>query len=181
MAIPPSSAVMPRRPVAPFMRQEQSSLESRGTFLLHGCGLVRNGRAFLFLARSGGGKSTLARICRDQTDCLSDEHLLLDTKRLRLSAPPCCPSAAFPEGAPLATAFLLQKTPDLVIAPVGAAELLSVLMRELYPSSWDPEHARRLLDKAGKAARDIPAFTLGFALTTDPEALWNAIRGSTKS
>lgn len=154
-----------------FSREAQRTAEERGLLLLHGCGLAKDGRAYLFLARSGGGKSTLARLSAPETECLSDEHLLLDTEKLLLSAPPCCPSDTLP----LAAAFVLEKTPSLAISPAAPGALLSVLARELYPSTWEPAHARLLLERLGAAARRLPAFRLGFSLSTDPAALWKAI------
>lgn len=172
MAFEAREAIPAKRiPLHPFDRDRQCALEEEGKLLLHGCGLVKDGRAYLFLACSGGGKSTLAALSAGETGCLSDEHLLLDTERLILSAPPCCPS----EAAPAAAAFILEKTPALAVAPAGPGELLSALARELYPSSWEPAHARLLLERLADAARRLPAFRLGFSLSTDPEALWKAI------
>ncbi len=174
----PALRVPPKRePQHPFTRDEQRRLEDEGKILLHGCGLARGGRAHLFLAPSGGGKSTLAALSANEAACLSDEHLLLDTTRMVLSAPPCCPS---PE-APLAAAFLLAKTPVLSVAPVPPGALLAALARELYASSWEPAHARGLLARLAGAAARLPAFTLGFSPATDPAALWNGIDQATRS
>lgn len=176
------TAVSKRLPLHPFPRASQREREERGQILLHGCGLVRGGRAHLFLAPSGGGKSTLAALSAGKAACLSDEHLLLDTGRLRLSAPPCCPSPEFPDGVTLVAAFILRQTPALEIAPADPGALLSVLVRELYPSSWDdPVHANALLGRLGTAAERLPAFTLGFALSTAPTALWNGIDKATRN
>lgn len=160
-----------------FPRSAQRLIEERGGLLLHGCGLVREGRAWLFLAPSGGGKSTLARLSARKAECLSDEHLVLlpagpqgDAARSppRLLSPPCCPSARFPDGAPLAAAFALAKGPDLSFSPMTPAALAAAILREVYPSTWEAPHAERLLASVRRVAEAVPAFTLRFALDSDP-------------
>ncbi len=179
MPTPTQSGVVtpPKRtPLRLISKEEQRDLENRGTLTLHGCGLVRQGQAYLFLARSGGGKSTLAGLSGRHADCLSDEHLILGTSgALSLGAPPCCPVLRFPQGAPLAAGFVLEKHPALKIRPLASAAFAATLMRELYPSTWEENHARRLLLSAVGAASRLPTYVLGFSLSTPPEDLWNAI------
>lgn len=72
-------------------------------------------------------------------------------------------------------AFVLCRTVTIEIRPLEAGGLLSALARELYPSTWEPAHARLLLDRLAAVAQRLRAFSLGFSLSTDPAALWSAI------
>lgn len=160
-----------RRDLFPPERQE--ALERAGTLLIHGCGLAREGKGYLFLAPSGGGKSTLARLSTGSADCLSDEHLLLLTGgHPRIAAPPCCPAVAFPEGIEIEKAFVLGKEGSLSFAPLTPGELLAALAPQIYASSWEPDAARGILGAARRACERIPAWRMAFALDSRP---WDRI------
>jgi hypothetical protein len=54
------------------------SLARRGGFLIHACGAVVNGRAFVFAGHSGDGKTTLSRLLADEgVELLSDERIAI--------------------------------------------------------------------------------------------------------
>ena len=135
-------------------------------FLLHAASVVRDGKAYVFVGRSGAGKSTVASLS-PQGSVLTDEISLI--KRVngewRAFGTPFWGefrADGINTSAPLAGIFRLIQSSDNCVEPVRASELLkSLLPCVLFFSSEAADH-RRLLKILAAASAEIPGYCLQF-------------------
>ncbi len=161
------------RMIGPYSPILHDTVRDHG-LLLHGSAGVRRGRAYLFLAPPGGGKSTLAALCDDAgIPVLADEFALLLEKDCRFYVRP----------------LVRQSREDLARVPVGEESLLRKLFflekggdpnavaltsvaavaRTLKESAvfgferWSPSERLVALDRVIRLFRAVPAYVLHFS------------------
>ena len=141
-----------------------------GAMVVHGCGLVADGRGLLFCGHSGAGKTTTAllwRAHRRGTEVLSDDRIVV---RLRAGRPwifgtPWHGSGRFaePRGVPLSAVFFLRQAkrsrPSDLATPTAAAHLFA----RSFPPPWSGPGIDRVLALCARVARTVPCRTLSFA------------------
>lgn len=135
-------------------------------FLLHAASIVRNGKAFVFVGRSGAGKSTVASLS-PRGSVLTDEISLIkhvDGEWHAFGTPFWGEFRA--EGAnisaPLGGIFRLVQSPENRIEPLRPGELLkSLLPCVLFFSSVLGDH-HRLLQILASTSQEIPGYNLKF-------------------
>lgn len=160
---------------AAIQRSFAEFLLRHSTLLLHGSTVAVDGRAYLFTARSGTGKSTHTR--RWQEVFGSRAQMVNDDKPfLRISD-----SGVFAHGSPwsgkhgldnnicvpLAGICLLERGPENIIRPAAPEEMLPMLLHESY-APRNPEQTevyRRLVEAL---ARKVPLWHM--FCNRDPEA-----------
>ena len=153
-----------------------------GVLLMHGSALCMDGEAYIFIAPSGTGKSTHARLWRetfgDRVWMINDDKPMLrigdngvtvfgtpwDGKH-RLSRNAC---------APLKAVVWLTRDRTNHIEPLSRAEAFPLLLRQCYTSKR-PETMARILAME-KTLLDSSAF-YSLGCTTDPEAAVTAWQG----
>lgn len=148
-------------------------LPLRGALPLHAAGLDLDGAGLAFFGVSGAGKSTLAGLAPGPV--LSDELVVAGGE------PPLLRGSGFwgelGEGRPAApvplySLFELDKQPGLELRQLPATEafrrLLAVTLVPPQAEAW-----RAALDVAGRLAREVPAWRLGW---TPAEPPWSALR-----
>lgn len=140
-----------------FLRSLISSLlPRRGGFMLHSAGIVKKGKAYLFLGESGAGKSTLSKLAAGAgLEVVSDEMnlLRLEGGRYRVYGSPFwgemrCEGR--PGSWPLGGIRLLGKARVNRAAPCGGGEALRSLLRCQLNFEKGPDTGELLL---GNAAR----------------------------
>jgi hypothetical protein len=117
----------------------------KGAFLLHGTGIVRDGKGYVFFGPSGAGKSTTAALVREadpRATVVGDDAVIvsLEGARPRLHAAPlgCGYSTDAPPNlsAPLAGLFALEQGEAHAVQPLeaagGVASLLASAMCVRY-------------------------------------------------
>ena len=173
----------PAEMLEPFMRPlwVVKAVETLGTYWhvnhggapFHAAGVARDGQGFLFLGRSGAGKSTVARLS-EQAGCtiVHDDHVLVgwNSGRYLLAHPG---SRAEPV---LRAVFLLkQSTQDRVIA-LSADAVGAGLEASLRECAWGRDLSGPWLQEAfGNAAtlaQRVPGYALCFRRSSD---FWSAI------
>ena len=99
--------------------------------ILHCSGVVCNGRAALFLASDGGGKTTLLKDFPGQF-VLNDDRVVLrrDSDRIIAHSTPFGRIFNGPQQAPLGGLFLLEKAAHFEIIPIPASEIVKHLWDE---------------------------------------------------
>jgi hypothetical protein len=136
---------------------------------MHACGLIdRSGSGYLFAGQSGAGKTTVARLWRDQpgVTILSDDRIVLRAigDRLWMYGTPWHGDEplASPARVPLSRVFLLQQASRPALVPINKVEAAA----RLFASSFPPFHSRdgvrfslALLDRLVHA---IPCLELRF-------------------
>lgn len=145
-----------------FLRSLISFLLLReGGFMLHSAGIVKNGKAHLFLGKSGAGKSTLSKLAAATGgEVISDEINLLrfEKGRFRAYGSPFwgeMRADGRPGSWPLGGIHLLGKARKNSLSACQGGEALKLLLRCLVNFDKSPEagglaleNASRLLAKA---------------------------------
>ncbi len=135
-------------------------------FLLHGASVIRNGKAFVFVGRSGAGKSTVASLS-PLGSVLTDEISLLkrvDGEWRAFGTPFWGEFRA--DGAnisaPVGGIFRLVQSPENRVETMRPAELLKSLLPCVLFFSCEPGDHHRLLQILVGASQEIFGYNLQF-------------------
>lgn len=133
---------------------------------LHSSAILHNGKAYLFSAPSGGGKSTHAALWEKYfgAKVLNGDKTIISvtSDSCRAHGGPVAGSSNIfcTASAPLAAIILLQKAPQNRIAPaLGYSALLS-LYSETIKSTWDSAFNSRILELLERIQKSTPIFKL---------------------
>lgn len=153
-------------------------LSTEGGFLLHASSAVRAGRAFLFTGPSGAGKSTIVGLAPDGVTVLTDEisYLRRTGEGYVAFGTPFAGELSDlgePASAPVAGLFQLGRGLDNRREPLGAAETVRTLMRNILFFADDSQLVDRVLDTACDFASCVPAFRLLFA---PDQRVWSTLQ-----
>lgn len=152
-------------------------LAKEGGFLIHACSAVRNGRAFLFPGVSGAGKTTMARFAPEDTVLLTDEISYVKKQEggyFAFGTPFAGELAKVGENlrAPIAGLYFLAKGPQNKIEPVGRAEAIRSLLKNILFFAEDAELVKLVFESACEFASQVPVYVLTFV----PDArVWEMI------
>lgn len=137
-----------------------------GRVILHASAVIYQGRAFLFSAPSGGGKSTHAAIWRDcfGAEILNGDKVILyaGSNGLMACGSPIAGSSEIyiPKCVPLAAVYLLKKAPANRIDPVSQREAILSLYSEAVKSARDADFNSCLLDCIVSLNRKTDVYSL---------------------
>jgi hypothetical protein len=140
-----------------------------GGLVLHSSAAVVGERAFLFVGRSGAGKSTAARLSLEAGHgVLSDDLNAIERSAdsFRLRALPftgdLAPSVARPGSFPIERLCRLEQYPSHEATPLSRAEQVALLVACAPFLNADPERSSALLERAAALAEALPGCTLRF-------------------
>ncbi|BAO43701.1 hypothetical protein TBH_C0764 [Thiolapillus brandeum] len=160
-----------------------AALQRRGLFL-HSAGIVVDNQAWLFLGRSGAGKTTLSRLALKQgADILSDDaNMLLPDAAGRYHAGPV-PFAGelgdvnkdARQDYPVAGLLWLEQDDCLECADLPPAQQLARTMACCPVVNVDPFRGEKLLDVIENLLKQVPMRVLHFRKTDPFEAILKAI------
>jgi hypothetical protein len=142
------------------------ALLPRQGFLLHAASVVRNGRAYVFMGRSGAGKSTVASLSPEGS-VLTDEISLIRFERdgWRAHGTPFWGefrAAGHNRNYPIAGIYCLTQAPEDRVIPVKPKELLRAMLPCVLFFSPEREANEALLNILMKFVREVPCFQLRF-------------------
>lgn len=156
-------------------------------FLIHSCGVIHDGRGYLFAGASGKGKSTVARqLAAGGKSLLGDDMILVshDINGWQAHGSPMggeLPRATLVnDSVPLTAIFLIEQEGQTGWRAVSAAEATAALIGLVVPSypltkvapqqlsDYNHETAEILFDEAALLAGDVPAYRLGLSLEDPP-------------
>ncbi|MDR1728371.1 MAG: hypothetical protein LBT74_10695 [Acidobacteriota bacterium] len=141
---------------------------SRGALLVHASAVVAEGRAWLFLGKSGTGKSTHSRLWLAEvagSRLLNDDNpvvrLLPDGSVRAYGSPwsgktPCYVN----EDAPVGACVRLRQAPCNAVAANRPAQAFAHLLASCSTMMWDKRVHGGVCDTLGKIAATVPSFTL---------------------
>lgn len=134
--------------------------------LLHASAVIYQGKAYLFSAPSGGGKSTHAELWRAHygAKLLNGDKVVLQIQKLGCTAwgSPVAGSSGIYEnlGAPIGAIFILNKAPQDRVLPLSRRAALLALYSETIKSGTDPAVNIRLLDLLEQLQASVPVLSL---------------------
>lgn len=162
------SSAYPLEDIEYFVRVIYALLAFRsGGLLLHGAGIVRAGRGYLFCGYSGSGKTTVARLSPDD-QVLNDDLVvaLPDGDRWLLYATPFWnPTQVRPSGikcAPLIALLRLVQNTTVLLEPMGAGQALAEIIANVPVLPADPALSAALLLRGQQLLHATPAYRLHF-------------------
>jgi hypothetical protein len=140
--------------------------QGRGT-ILHACGVVDEGRGFLFCGVSGAGKSTMANIWKPtHATLLSDDRIIV--RRMdgvfRMYGTPWHGDANVcdPGNAPLEKVFFIVHADRNYAKPISPIDAASRLLVRCFPPFWDKEGMEFVTNFLAEVAEEVPCYELGF-------------------
>lgn len=151
----------------------------RGGILLHGAGVVRDGRAFAFFGPSGSGKTTVTTFSSGDL-ILSDDLLLIvrDGDGMKASSVPfrglLTPPATSDRLYPLAGLYRLVKDTNVFVEELSRPRAVGEIVQSLPFVTDRAETAPKILDVVSDLAEAAPIHRLHFR--KDPE-FWRVIDG----
>lgn len=157
-------------------------LNQLGGVLLHSAGVLRESRAYLFLGRSGAGKTTISRICQ-----AAGLEVLSDDMNAVLPAAGGAVVEKLPfagdlgqtgkrvGGGDLAALFRLEQAPEHTLKPLAEPEAVALLVSCSPYLNADPHRTDRLLHNARYLLRGCTANALAFR--PDPD-FWKLLEDS---
>ncbi|MDH3255846.1 MAG: hypothetical protein OEM62_12690, partial [Acidobacteriota bacterium] len=157
-------------------------LNQLGGVLLHSAGVVRASRAYLFLGRSGAGKTTISRISRAAgLEVLSDDMnaVLPSVGGAVVEKLPFAgdlgQTGSRAGGGDLAALFRLEKAAAHNLRPLSEPEAVALLVSCSPYLNADPHRTDELLHNARRLLRGCTANVLAFR--PDPD-FWKLLEDS---
>lgn len=145
-----------------------------GGVMMHSSCVLTEGKVLLFSGMSGAGKTTLARLWREQgATLLNDERNMLVPRQgpVHAGASPWHgeENQIDPATGPLAAIFFLKQAPLNHLRPMPLTESLGRMMTTAFIPVYMPEGTARTLDACAAILEKVPAYELSF--TPDARAL----------
>lgn len=142
--------------------------------MMHSSCVLAEGKVLLFSGMSGAGKTTLARLWREQgATLLNDERNMLVPRKsqIRAGASPWHgeENQINPATGPLAAIFFLKQAPLNQLRPMPLSESLGRMMTTAFIPVYMPEGTSRTLDACAAILEKVPAYELSF--TPDARAI----------
>lgn len=147
--------------------------------LLHACGVVLEGRGYVFFGPSGAGKTTVARLADGHAEVLCDENVVLRPAGpgFEVLSTPLWGWSTPPEmirrtnrATALAGLYTLTHAPDFGLARLAPAQAVAALLATEKVATERVESAAAWLAVAARIVERIPVHTLSFLPTTE---LWS--------
>lgn len=136
--------------------------------MIHACGVVQDGKGYIFAGPSNAGKTTLARLWTEFSDAtiLGDECLILRKRDNRFwvyGTPWVGEADAFsPSGAPVEQIFFIHHAPQNVLTATSPARAAEQLLAQSILTPHDSFAVEYGLDFCLNFVTEIPAHDYGF-------------------
>ncbi|MEZ5071061.1 MAG: hypothetical protein R2751_08850 [Bacteroidales bacterium] len=137
--------------------------------LVHGSGVMLNGRGFLFLGRSGAGKSTMAHLwVRCGAEIIHDDRLLLrkEGNQWIAHSTPVLPGDR-PVCHPVHHIGLLRQDSISAALPVKGTAAFESILEHCIQHQYDREVLEMQITEIENLAKDIPVHAVSFPKKTD--------------
>lgn len=134
--------------------------------VLHASAVLYQGKAYLFSAPSGGGKSTHAALWQSHfgAEILNGDKVILyegENGVMACGSPIAGSSEIYKnKTAPVAALYLLKKAPHNRVTPIASRSAVLSLYSEAVKSKQDADFNVRLLDLLVSMEKKLPVFSL---------------------
>jgi hypothetical protein len=141
-----------------------------GGGIVHACGINLNGKGLLFIAPSGGGKTTMGRLCGSRK-IINDDTVIVSRRNGEFMLNPFPWSGRirhyFHPEVVLSGAFFLDKAKENSIRPMDRQEAVRKLFRNYLPPLRfnDGKSTDNMLNFNMGFINKVPCFNLGFKPT----------------
>ena len=150
----------------------------RNGFLLHACGIIRNGKAYVFFGPSESGKTTVAMFSRKYT-ILSDDLVIVRriNNQTRAFGVPFRGDAPFAlvnknESAPIAGFFELRKSSFFRLEKLNRPLAVAKLVSNIPFLEGKPMLSEKMISVCNGVVADIPCYTMYF---TKDDSFWQGV------
>lgn len=173
-----SSAPRPDYAVDSLLRVILSyRLRERGGLLIHAAGVMRGGAGYLFVGKSGAGKTTTARLSAPTSTILSDDLTILfvGAEGAEVFGSPFFgefATSGVNRGAPLAGIYFLEQAPATAVLPIPRRDAVTRLLQSLMIFDPDGAGVTGALRLVADVCERVPCRRLRFV--PDP-SFWRAI------
>jgi hypothetical protein len=140
-------------------------LSRRQGLLFHGCGVMDNGRGYLFLGFSGHGKSTMASLWRKESIVLDDDRIILRKRRGRFwmfAAPWYGRDVGTAKAVLLDRIFFIRHGLRNRAYRENNSDALLLLLNYSYRPLWDKEGIEQNIELCTQLAYKLPCYILDF-------------------
>ena len=141
-------------------------LIQRGGLLVHGCGIERHSKGYLFAGKSGDGKSTIAKLWEEEAEILNDEFIALvfHEGQYKIYGTPWTgnDSEGLYGGYPLENLFFLHHSSTNAARKVAGTMAASMLFARCFAPIWYKKGIDLTLDVVEHLVRHVPCYNLGF-------------------
>ena len=160
-----------------FLRITTSLLifKNRG-IMIHGAGILHQGRGYLFFGSSGSGKTTISKLSVDD-DVLNDDLIVLlpsENGWIMCSTPFWNPTQIEPKmGAVLLSGiYRLVKSKSVFIRPFTSGQALAEVLANIPVIATDSTRSQILIERCMQLLKTTPAYQLHF---TPDNSFWQTI------
>lgn len=150
-------------------------LLNEGGVILHSSYILYKGRAILFSAPSGTGKSTQADLWKNHAGAVivnGDRSILKKENGIwRVHGLPMCGSSKICQNvsAPLESVVLLSKLPENKLSVAKPGEALGRMYRECTVNAWNEGCVNKVMDMLTDLISEVKVYSYG--CTKEPEAV----------
>jgi hypothetical protein len=143
------------------------NLLGRGRGLLaHACGIIDDGRGYLFIGNSGHGKSTIAELWGDEAEILNDDRIIIREidGRFRMYGTPWHGQVTRVSNKQVLIdkVFFLRQSDRNYASPVSGAQASATLLTRSFPPLWDPDGMEFTLEFVARFCNAVPFYILDF-------------------
>jgi hypothetical protein len=141
-------------------------LIQRDGLLIHGCGIIKDSKGYLFAGKSGDGKSTMASLWKKDSDILNDEFvaLVFHKGQYRIFGTPWTgnESGGLYGGDELEHLFFLHHASTNRAEKVTGTMAASMLLARSFAPIWYKKGIDLTLNVVEHLVRHVPCYDLGF-------------------
>ena len=139
-----------------------------GGVILHSAVVVKDGLSWVFIGRSGAGKTTLSELCFSKGwKILNDDRTMVFTRgdQVVASGTPWHGSGRFAEALekPLGGVFVIEKASQNHVEAMSEEEIKYALLDVAAVPWFDDEWAQGVLDAADSLMRTVPFYRFSFS------------------
>jgi len=136
----------------------------KGDIMIHGSGVVCDGRGWIFTGKSGSGKTTMAKIFDSSGDrVVHDDRLILvkEGAGWRMHSTPVYRNDE-PRSAEVDHLWIISHGKSNISAPLSGAEAAGLILANCIQQNWDREASEQLMASVADLASSVKVSRLSF-------------------